>query len=83
MVDYSVLVSEFSKRMLERLVEKERKYGDSWLKVPVGQLRIRLLLEFGEWKDSWYDLEKEMNELVDIANQALLLYYRLKKVNKG
>ena len=85
-VNYEVLVKEFSKEMLKRLLEKREKYGDSWLKVPIEQLRRRVIDEVTEWVIEAfkpdYNKEDEMKELIDIANQCLLLYYRLKEVTE-
>ena len=82
MVDYETLVEEFSREMLKRLKEKQSEYGDSWLEVPLKQLRGRVWEEVEEWlRVVWLmgSEEMEMKELVDIANQCLLLYYRLKQ----
>jgi len=85
-IDYEMLVEEFSKEMLKRLLEKREKYGDSWLNVPMNQLRRRVIDEVTEWVTEAfkpdYNKEDEMKELIDIANQCLLLYYRLKEVTE-
>ena len=88
MVDYRVLVEEFSREMLKRLLEKRRDYGDSWLDVSIPHLCGRLVEEFFEWIKTSYPwgpsetIDEEMRELVDIANQALLIYHRLKMHKK-
>jgi len=79
MIDYERLVNEFSRLMLKRLLEKRRDYGDSWVNVPLMRLRGRLWSEVHEWlRAVWSGNEiQELEELVDIANQCLLLYFRL------
>jgi len=62
--------------MLSKLVEARKRHGDSWLIVPISQLRRRLKKEFQEWCNA-KDKETELKELIDIANQCLLLYFRL------
>lgn len=75
---------EFFKAMLNRLEEKRAKYGDSWKTTPLMVLRARIVEEYIEWdKASLKDtLEEEMKKLVDLANQCMLLFIRLKQFLK-
>jgi hypothetical protein len=70
---------EFGRAMLERLMDKQASYGDVWKDVGVPYLRDRLADALSKWKGRACT-PKEGEELVDIANIAMFLHYRLAAV---
>ena len=68
----------FFDMMLKRLQEKQGEYRDSWRYVDLDQLRMRIRRKCCTWAMSTYTPE-ELQELVDLANQCMLLYIRLKE----
>jgi len=69
---------QFQRKMLEKIREKKKKHGDSWLKVPLEVLRRRVTEEYLEWSKATNPV-REMNELIDLANQCMLLWIRLRQ----
>jgi len=78
MTENKDLVNRFSEEMLKKLEARVEKHGGSWKNVSIWHLRGRLIQEFNEWKQM-IESEFEPNELIDIANQCMLLYFRLKE----
>ncbi len=63
--------------MQHRLIEKQAKYGDLWKNCGIDQLRKAVDFIYDTMKER-RSTEKEMISLVDLANQCMLLYLRLK-----
>ncbi|KKM91613.1 hypothetical protein LCGC14_1226850 [marine sediment metagenome] len=69
----------FCKVMQDRLIEKQPKHGDVWMSSSHSVLRSRLEFIYALWNDERALTDKEEISLIDIANQAMLLYIRIKK----
>jgi len=57
-----------------RFKEKEKKYGNSWKTASLDDMRERIMYMYAKWLD---DNKPEEKWLIDLANQAMLLYLRL------
>lgn len=69
---------QFQREMLRKINERKKKYGNSWLKTPLQVLRARITEEYLEWSKA-DNITREMNELIDLANQCMLLWIRLRQ----
>lgn len=67
-----------SKVMQKRLIEKQEKHGDEWKVSDIRHLRSRVVALYKLFLDSVF-FEEEMKSLIDLANQSMLLYLRLKQ----
>lgn len=74
-----ILVAEFSEEMLRKIQERSVRHGDSWKTDSWGVLLDHLRKEWTEVLDDLMnnDLEAVMNELVDVANCAMLARYAI------
>ena len=77
------IIGDFITAMAEKFHRREEKRGETWRTMTVEQLRQRLLEEFVEWLEATLkgNVTDELEELVDIANQCMLLYHRLKEAD--
>lgn len=66
--------------MRERLIQKQEKHGDVWKYASLYYLRERLENIFELWKDkrSVFPVSEQL-KLLDIMNQASLLYLRIEE----
>ena len=61
---------------MERVMRKhDAEKGDSWKNIPTEYLLLKLQEEYGE---ASVDTQKNPMELVDLANVAMMLFYRYK-----
>jgi hypothetical protein len=79
-LQYDKEINEIALDMQNRLIEKHQKHGDSWKTDLLVNLRSRLI-------DKWeriISINKidETTLLIDLMNQAGLLYLRLKELKK-
>ena len=71
---------EFFNEMKQKIKDSQRKRGNSWKTGSVGTLRDRLIAEIKEWlSSSVFKPNSTSKELIDIANQAMLLWIRMEK----
>ena len=72
-------MNRFLNKMIRKIRQKAEKYQHGWAKCSIKQLESRLNTEIEEWKSltkpEQYS-DKELDELIDIANQAMLLWIR-------
>ena len=61
--------------MRDRFEEKEAKHGKTWKRASKRIMTIRIVKMFDLWDENNKELEKK--RLLDLANQAMLLYMRL------
>jgi len=73
---------QFYNKMAEKIREKRKKYKTSWLEAPLMVLRARIVEEYLEWNraSKKENIVREMEELVDLANQCMLLWIRLRQL---
>jgi len=76
MIDSEFFMDFFGK-MLNRLTEKQPKYKDSWKTVTIEELRERLIFIIGKSLKRRNSIEEDKS-LIDLANQAMLLWIRKK-----
>ena len=69
---------DFFRAMMKKIRKAAVKRGDSWEYCDIDDLRERLKMEYCEWRLSIYASE-EADELIDVANQAMLLWIRLQR----
>lgn len=67
-------LSKMFTAMNARLKEKEPKYDDSWKTKSLDDLRDKVMFMYGKWLG---ENKPETKWLLDLANQAMLLYLRL------
>jgi len=75
----SIGIEELSKifvPMAKRFHEKEAKHGDEWKKVSVDFMKQRVCFMYDLFMNAVTPKEHK-KALVDLANQAMLLYLRL------
>lgn len=78
--DYPVLRAELQKfGKLMELKLRKNDHKDTWRKKPVEALVKLMLLEIEEFKvaDEFFSVKEAQNELVDIANFAMIVHDRL------
>lgn len=72
---------EFMKQMKLKFQKEEEKHEDSWKTVEIYKLRRFLKQHTEKWLDnvnSRRNEEKEIPDLLDIANYCVMLFHRLK-----
>jgi len=71
-------IAIISKVMQKRLIEKQEKRGDEWKVSDLNYLRERIIVLYDLVMGSVF-IEEEMKSLIDLSNQCMLLYLRLKE----
>lgn len=73
--------SEFFNAMVAKIKSRNLEKGDGWKHCDLRDLKERLRHEFKEWQaESVYNSKNVSTELIDIANQAMLLWIRINLV---
>lgn len=76
---YSLLKDKgIIENIVNRLSEKDKKYGDSWMSVPLDKLRERVDTIYNSYKSRIGILDLEQKTVLDLINQSILLLLRLK-----
>ncbi len=72
-------LARFAALMEQKLRKNDHKNALGWHRQPIEALQRLMLLEIEEFKvaDEFYPVERAREELVDIANFALILHDRL------
>jgi len=68
------LFNNFVKKMNDAIIKRENIYGDSWKNMKFEFLEQRLTAKMTE-----YNLTKNPEKLVSLANLAMMLYVRVGK----
>ncbi len=69
-------IDQISEVMKNRLLEKQESLGNIWKTTELLHLRTRLIHIYHRWYNKML-IEEEPTRLIDLANQAMLLYLRL------
>lgn len=79
-IDYEKEIKKIHKAMQEILIIKHEKYRHSWKYTSIGYLRERIKKIYKKLEDCWKNNNiDEERRLINIANQSMLLYLRLKQ----
>lgn len=74
------IVKEFGKAMLAKIIKRRARYKEKGWRDPdyktVIKLREHLDVEIEEWHQAFGD--EELDELVDVANSAMMIWDRIK-----
>ncbi len=68
-----------TKNIVNRLIEKQEKHGDSWIDGSLANLHKRIDIIFKEYKSREFILDLEQKGILDLINQSILLLIRLKQ----
>ena len=71
-------IEEFAKEMERVMLQHDAEKGDSWKTLPIENLEDGLQNEADELRLSG-DYWEEMQECIDVANYAMMLFNRCKK----
>jgi len=80
--DYHILINKVLAYLTNRLKEKEEELGDTWKSTGTNELRKRLKNCFDKFQNrNWKEIKNgsimEKTQLVDLINQAIILFDRL------
>ncbi len=78
-------LASFAAQMELKLRKNDHKNALGWHRQPIEALQRLMLLEIEEFKvaDEFYPVERAREELVDIANFALILHDRLSLLDQN
>lgn len=72
-VNDTICFKVFQEEMIKAIEEKQKIYGNSWLRENEEWMVIRLRQKYGE-----FDLIRNPDKLISLANIAMLLYTKYK-----